>query len=96
MQSRRVWFPTVHAVVPFAEVAALPGVGRADRDGGTPSLVVPTILIGPEGGWSDDERSALMPVVGLGDLVLRAETAAITAGALLGALRSGLLHGDHR
>jgi hypothetical protein len=33
-----------------------------------------------------------VPVIGLGTQVLRAETAAITAGALLTALRAGLVH----
>jgi RsmE family RNA methyltransferase len=51
------------------------------------------ILVGPEGGWSDEERAAGLPSVGLGAQVLRAETAALAAGALLGALRSGLV--DH-
>jgi RsmE family RNA methyltransferase len=48
-------------------------------------------LIGPEGGWSDAERACGLPVVGLGSHVLRAETAAITAAALLGALRCRLV-----
>jgi 16S rRNA (uracil1498-N3)-methyltransferase len=47
------------------------------------------ILIGPEGGWSQNERelfhregSARLAAVGLGPLVLRAETAAIAALSL--------------
>ena len=35
------------------------------------------LLVGPEGGWSDEERASGLPTVGLGDGVLRAETAAI-------------------
>ncbi len=47
--------------------------------------------MGPEGGWSDDELGAGLPTVGLGPNVLRTETAAVAAGTLLVALRSGLL-----
>jgi 16S rRNA (uracil1498-N3)-methyltransferase len=46
-----------------------------------------SILIGPEGGWSEKELSLFkeknIPIYSLGGLTLRAETAAITAGALL-------------
>ncbi|HYH47250.1 MAG TPA: RsmE family RNA methyltransferase, partial [Thermoanaerobaculia bacterium] len=45
------------------------------------------LLIGPEGGWSPEERSELAAAgwraVGLGPRVLRAETAAVVAAALL-------------
>ena len=56
-----------------------------------PSLARPVVLVGPEGGWSDDELAAGLPTVGLGPNVLRTETAAVAAGTLLVALRSGLL-----
>jgi RsmE family RNA methyltransferase len=49
------------------------------------------VLIGPEGGWTPEERASGPPTVRLGAHVLRAETAAITAGAILTALRAGLL-----
>ena len=58
-------------------------------DGGAPTLDRPVLLIGPEGGWSPEERTALPAAVGLGSGVLRAETAAIAGAALLCALRSG-------
>jgi RsmE family RNA methyltransferase len=45
------------------------------------------VLIGPEGGWSEAERSLARATVGLGTTVLRAETAAIAAGVLLAAAR---------
>jgi 16S rRNA (uracil1498-N3)-methyltransferase len=48
-------------------------------------------MIGPEGGWSDDELKAVPCHVGLGPHVLRAETAALAAGVLLAALRAGLV-----
>lgn len=91
MQSRRPWLATVHAVTTYALVAAEPGAARADRGGGPPTLATPLVLIGPEGGWDLAERGADLPVVGLGDGVLRAETAAIAAGTILAALRAGLV-----
>lgn len=91
MQSRRPWLPTVDGLRGFAAVAAEPGASRADDGGGPPSLDRPLVLIGPEGGWSDGERAVDLPVVSLGDGVLRAETAAIAAGALLAAMRAGLV-----
>ncbi|CAN5725110.1 16S rRNA (uracil(1498)-N(3))-methyltransferase [soil metagenome] len=93
MQSRRAWLPEIDAVASFAEVAADPRACRADRGGSPPSLEHPLILTGPEGGWDDGERASELPVVALGDGVLRAETAAITAGVVLAALRSGLVRG---
>ena len=87
MQCRRVWLPTVHSVVDFAAVAALPGAVRADRGGPAPTTATTTVLVGPEGGWSDEEAAVGLPTVGLSNAVLRAETAAITAGALLAARR---------
>ena len=44
------------------------------------------VLIGPEGGWTEREREALDSVwqpVSLGGLILRAETAAIAAVAVV-------------
>jgi len=58
-----------------------------------PGLAHPVVLIGPEGGWSEAERTLAIPRISLGSHVLRAETAAITAGALLCGLRAGVLHG---
>lgn len=91
MQSRRVWLPVVEGPVPFAVVAAEPGVALADMGGEPPSLGRPVLLIGPEGGWSDAEREAGLPAVAVGPGVLRAETAAIAAGVVLCALRQGLV-----
>jgi len=46
------------------------------------------VLVGPEGGWSDAEKQIFMDKkldkLALGQFTLRAETAAITAAALLG------------
>lgn len=91
MQCRRVWLPTVGDPVPFATLATEAGAVRADPGGAPPSLDRPVVLVGPEGGWSDAERAALPAAVALGDAVLRAETAAISAGAVLAALRAGIV-----
>jgi 16S rRNA (uracil1498-N3)-methyltransferase len=88
MQSRQVWLPVVEVV---GSIGALGAVALAESDGAAPSLDQPIVAVGPEGGWSEAERAAGHPTVGLGPTVLRAETAAIVAGALLCALRSGLL-----
>jgi 16S rRNA (uracil1498-N3)-methyltransferase len=97
MQSRRVWLPEVSEVADVAEVAgvgavgppaaAAQGVAAATLGGPPPSLRWPTVLIGPEGGWAPGELPSGLPVVGLGPHVLRTETAAIVAGALLVAAR---------
>jgi len=97
MQSRQVRLPVVSDLVPFASLAA--GVAGPAADtlciaqpgGGPPSLDRPVVLIGPEGGWDDDELAHGLPAVGLGPTVLRAETAALAAGVLLCALRSGVV-----
>ena len=91
MQSRRTWWPEVAEITRFDLATALPGAVGAERDGAPPSLDHPTVLVGPEGGWSHEERARLPGLVGLGPTVLRAETAAIAAGVVLAALRSALV-----
>ena len=93
MQSRQCYLPEVAAPLTFADAAALDGVCLAHMGGDSPSLARPTVLVGPEGGWSDRELEFGLPRVGLGPSVLRAETAAVAAGVLLAALRFGLVHG---
>lgn len=95
-QSRRVWLPEVADVQPFGDVVtAGPGVALADPSGGPPSLAHPFVLVGPEGGWADEERAAAgsagVAVVALGPHVLRAGTAAVAAGVLLCGLRAELV-----
>jgi 16S rRNA (uracil1498-N3)-methyltransferase len=89
MQSRRCRIPEVHPPCRFSEAAALEGVALADRDGAALDLTHAVVLVGPEGGWTDEERALGLPTVRLGPQVLRAETAAIAAGALLAARREG-------
>ncbi len=82
-QSRGVWSPIIEPAITVAQLAGRTGVVRADR-GGRPLGPEDTIVaIGPEGGWDLSERELLPAAVGLPGLVLRAETAAIVAGALL-------------
>lgn len=90
MQCRRVHLPTIRRVQPFAALCG-PGVVRADRSGRPLRGGDHTVMVGPEGGWSDGERDLLPEAVVLGPTVLRAETAAIAAGLLLVALRGGFV-----
>jgi 16S rRNA (uracil1498-N3)-methyltransferase len=92
-QSRQAWLTEISALTTLADLVELAmeenheryGTPvRADR-GGVPLLQSDArfILIGPEGGWSAAERSMFTGSVGIAPAVLRAETAAIVAGALL-------------
>jgi 16S rRNA (uracil1498-N3)-methyltransferase len=90
MQCRRTWLPVIDDVRSFAEIFGGAGVCVAERGGDPLTLTHPTVLVGPEGGWSDSERSQGLRSVSLGPHVLRAETAAIVAGALLATLRGHL------
>lgn len=95
---------TVDAPLSLADWLALPADGprllchpdaETDLAGllqGTPALASLTLLVGPEGGWSDKElaqaREAGVQAVRFGPRVLRTETAGLAliaaAGALLG------------
>jgi 16S rRNA (uracil1498-N3)-methyltransferase len=93
MQSRQVRLPEV---LDLRSLGVLHdeergSVALAQRGGRPPSLRWPTVLIGPEGGWSPAEVALGAPFVSFGDNVLRAETASITVGGILAALRSGLV-----
>ena len=84
--------PSVEASFEFDVAAALPGAVLAEPGGGPVSLEFPVVLIGPEGGWSDEERAAAAGrTMSLGSRVLRTETAAVAAGVMLSALRDGLV-----
>ncbi|UDY35776.1 RsmE family RNA methyltransferase [Dermatobacter hominis] len=85
-QCRRLWLPAVEP----ASLAGLlsGGAALADTGGAEPGPDLRSVVVGPEGGWTDGERAlAAAPPVSLGEHVLRAETAAITAGVVLAALR---------
>ncbi len=96
-QSRRVWLPEVTEVTGVAGLAA----GGASATGGVSGGLVlaqlggppprpgqRAVAVGPEGGWSPAELALGLPSVGLGDGVLRAETAALVAAAALSLLRA--------
>ena len=90
MQSRQVFVPAIEFRPRFEDVAAIGGVAIADIDGRPLRELSPapcSMLIGPEGGFSRDERRVCdtrrIPVVRLPGGVLRAETAAIVAAAML-------------
>jgi 16S rRNA (uracil1498-N3)-methyltransferase len=93
MQSRQSRIPTVETVALFAQMVdgSPSGVALAEREGGPPSLEHPTVLVGPEGGWSETELASGLPRVGIGPSVLRAETAAIAVASVLAGLRVGLV-----
>ena len=97
-QARRAWFPLVEPMATTDEVRSL--VGRADlavvlhEDATTAlaSVSVPAtgsvvVVVGPEGGLTDDEVAAFTAAgahaVRLGDEVLRTSTAGVVAVAAL-------------
>ena len=86
MQSRRVRLPVLEPLRQASVVARGPTVAMAEPGGSGLDGDVGVLLIGPEGGWTEAELGDRRRV-GLGSTVLRAETAAIAAGALMVALR---------
>ena len=91
-QCRRVWLPEVSDVVTFADLGSLGAPGEvvlAQLSGDRPRATQRVVAVGPEGGWSAAELGSGLPTVGFGLSVLRAETAAVTAGALMVSLRTG-------
>jgi len=97
-QSRRDRLPVLHEAVRLREAAgAAEGVRLLlDEEGGAPLLPVMqaggtpegvNLMLGPEGGWTDPEREWLVAKgwrrVTLGATILRAETAAIAAVAVV-------------
>jgi 16S rRNA (uracil1498-N3)-methyltransferase len=91
-QCRRVWLPDVTDTVRFADLHQLGAPGEvvlAQLSGDRPTASQRVVAVGPEGGWSTSELASGLPTVGFGLSVLRAETAAVTAGALLASLRTG-------
>jgi RsmE family RNA methyltransferase len=83
MQSRRVWLPRLLEVVPFEQAAASPTCAIADPDGGPLTDDIDTIMVGPEGGFTDGELESVPRRVTLSPSVLRVETAALAATILL-------------
>ncbi len=91
-QSRRVTVPDIGEPIAFSAALAWDTASRlfANEAGGTSLIDVPlqapaAVLIGPEGGWTSEEREAASnwTQISLGPLILRAETAASTALAIV-------------
>ncbi|MGH3356785.1 MAG: 16S rRNA (uracil(1498)-N(3))-methyltransferase [Nocardioidaceae bacterium] len=97
-QSRRAWHPQVRElhdtadVVELLDTAALPVVLHEDAAEPLADLDVPedgdvVLVVGPEGGISDDELAVLDPdgrhTVRLGRSVLRTSTAGVVAAAVV-------------
>jgi 16S rRNA (uracil1498-N3)-methyltransferase len=93
-QSKRFHLPRLDAPVPFAQTLQVEAGSKimfAEHNGsplksavaGSPVLY----LVGPEGGWTDDElssaRDAGFHMVSLGSGILRSETVAIVGAALI-------------
>lgn len=91
MQSRRLRLPDVDGVVPARSLLAAPGVAVADPGGRAPRAGDRVVAVGPEGGWSPAELGAAGERIALPGGILRAETAAVVAAAVLVGLASGLL-----
>jgi len=99
-QSRRSRLPSIAELVPFAEAIAFEAglrLALEEEAGATPILsalpldrepgAIVALLVGPEGGWTERERSAftgkVWAPVSLGPNILRAETAAIAGVAVI-------------
>jgi conserved hypothetical protein TIGR00046 len=95
MQSRQAWLPVVEDAIPLHELVSSHTTGGhlalANLSGEPLSLDISTVLIGPEGGFDESEIESCPRKVRLADHTLRAETAAVVAGAFLCAMRSRLL-----
>jgi 16S rRNA (uracil1498-N3)-methyltransferase len=93
-QSKRYYLPPIEEPAKFQDVLNVPATTKivfAERGGGplksalagSPALC----MVGPEGGWTDTElemaRLKGFHLVGLGETILRSETAAIVGTALL-------------
>ena len=95
MQSRRSRLPQVREVATFPQVIgdAAPGsIALAEPGGAALTERHTAIVVGPEGGWTQAEMAAVGDHIALSDGVLRAETAAVVAGALLAATRARIVH----
>ncbi len=100
-QSRRARLPEIASLLPFEEVLRAQASFRyvlEEADARPILAALPAkpgagdevaLLVGPEGGWTDRERAAIQAsgwtAVSLGKNILRAETAAIAALAILSA-----------
>jgi 16S rRNA (uracil1498-N3)-methyltransferase len=93
-QCGRLRLPMLHGPIPLASLlTGLPASQAYLLDPGSAALASPPhqrdtlLLVGPEGGFSDAERAAVLAAgataLGLGRLVLRADTAPVAAISVL-------------
>ena len=111
-QARRAHLPEIAASTPFARALETPAAVHyfLEEECGAPPLlsVVPVerspadtvcLLVGPEGGWTGEERRAASArgwlAVSLGPQILRAETAAIAALAIVTGAWCAVSHAQH-
>lgn len=92
MQSRQVWLPELTGPLGVTDLANEPGVARADLGGAPIDASVACLLIGPPGGWTEDECRIAPKSITLGSSILRSETAALVAGTLLVSLRARIVN----
>ena len=88
-----IWLPAIGLPglvggASFVDVSQLAGVAWAQRGGRAIDKSHTCIAIGPEGGWSAGEQALMDISVGIFDEVLRAETAAVVAAALMANFRN--------
>jgi 16S rRNA (uracil1498-N3)-methyltransferase len=114
-QARRVSLPDITAPTPFEHTLETQAACRyfLEEERGAPPVlsVLPEaaqrspadkvcLLVGPEGGWTDEERRAAAArgwlAVSLGPQILRAETAAISALAIITGAWSAGSHAQNR
>jgi len=94
-QCRRARLPQIEELRPLADLAGHPAVVVAERGGDRADVLGEApggeilVVVGPEGGLTRKESEGLKPWarLGLGPHILRAETAALAAAALLAARR---------
>jgi len=103
-QCGAAWTTDVSAPLDLADLAVRPPSGArwlADPEGEAPPATLDgapvTVVIGPEGGLSDDERATLAAAgfrpLALAPHTLRFETAALAAAAIVGTARLRGMHG---
>jgi 16S rRNA (uracil1498-N3)-methyltransferase len=107
-QSRRAKIPRVSETVNFASALSTPAEIRLflDEDTKAPAILTAlaappetiSLLLGPEGGWTDAERQLAIEkgwvACSLGGTILRSETAAIAGLAVLQARRASATLGS--
>ncbi len=97
-QSGAAWAPRISQTMSVTDLCARPGPGKrwvAEKGGAAPPVRIGpeaiTVAIGPEGGWTELELAHLeaggFRVTALAPQILRFETAAIAAAALINVAR---------